>query len=228
MNMPFYVSPEQQVKDRADFARQGIARGRSVAVLRYTDGICFVAENPSRTLRKISEIYDRIGFAGVGRYHEFERLRVAGIQTADLRGYAYDRADVTARSLVNTYTQVLGGIFSSAAEKPFEVEIAVAEIGQTAAEDHIFKLSYDGSVVDENGFTVMGGSAETIAQRLGGSFDPEASLADAVRTAVRALSGSAEPIPAHSLEAAVLDRTHIQRRKFVRLSLDQLNTWVAW
>ena len=164
VSMPFYVAPEQQMKDRADFARKGIARGRSVIVLRYADGILFVAENRSQALHKVSEIYDRIGFAAVGRYNEFENLRTAGIRYADLRGYSYDRTDVTGRGLANAYAQLLGTIFSSGGEKPYEVEIVVAELGPTAETDQIYRLTYDGSVADENGFAVMGGSAEAITE----------------------------------------------------------------
>ena len=162
MTMPVYVSPEQLMKDRADFARKGIARGRSVVVLSYDAGIVFVADNP-RALHKISEIYDRIAFAAVGKYNEFENLRVAGVRMADLRGYSYDRRDVTGRALANTYAQILGTIFSSGAEKPFEVEITVAEIGDTREEDQLYRLTYDGSVGDEQGFVVMGGNADTIS-----------------------------------------------------------------
>ena len=132
MTQPFYVSPEQLMKDRADFARKGISRGRSVAIVQYADGILFVSENPSKALHKISEIYDRIGFAAVGRYNEFENLRIAGVRLADMRGYAYDRRDVTGRGLANAYAQTLGTIFSAGGEKPYEVEIFVAEVGDTA------------------------------------------------------------------------------------------------
>src|SRR5450432_4776063 len=156
MTMPFYVSPEQLMKDRADYARKGIARGRSVVVMAYDNGICFVAENPSRALHKVSEIYDRIAFAAVGKYNEFENLRVAGIRLADLRGYAYDRRDVTARALANAYAQTLCSIFTEQ-QKPYEVEICVAEVGSAPADDQIYRLSYDGTIVDEPGFLVMGG-----------------------------------------------------------------------
>ncbi len=159
MTMPFYVPPEQVMKDRADFARKGIARGRSVVVLAYDKGIAFVAENPSRALHKVSEIYDRIAFAAVGRYNEFESLRVAGIRYADLRGYSYDRTDVTARALANTYAQTLGAVFTQES-KPFEIEIVVAEVGQTPDDDQIFRLTYDGSVADERGFVAMGGASD--------------------------------------------------------------------
>jgi proteasome alpha subunit len=217
MTMQFYVSPEQQMKDRADFARKGIARGRAVVVMRYSGGICFVAENPSATLHKISELYDRIGFAAVGRYNEFEALRIAGIQQADVRGYTYDRSDVTGRSLANSYAQVMGGVFASVAEKPFEVELVVAEVGITPEADQIFRISYDGTVSDESGYTAVGGHAESISGRLAESFEPTADLSTAVRTAVAALAG--EPGPAVTeLEVACLDRTRAQGRKFVRLS----------
>ena len=157
--MPFYVSPEQLMKDRADFARKGIARGRSVVVLGYDDGIAFATENPSRALHKISEIYDRIAFAAVGKYNEFENLRVAGVRYADLRGYSYDRGDVQARGLANAYAQTLGTVFTTES-KPLEVEIVVAEVGDSPATDQIYRLSYDGSVTDEHDHVVMGGDAE--------------------------------------------------------------------
>ncbi len=172
MSMPFYVAPEQQMKDRADFARKGIARGRSVIVLRYADGILFVAENRSQALHKVSEIYDRLGFAAVGRYNEFENLRTAGIRYADLRGYSYDRTDVTGRGLANAYAQLLGTIFSSGGEKPYEVEIVVAELGPTPETDQIYRLTYDGSVADENGYAVMGGSAEAITETVRRATSP--------------------------------------------------------
>src|SRR5579862_6702647 len=162
MSMPMYASAEQIMRDRSEFARKGIARGRSVVVLTYADGVLFVAENASSALHKVSEIYDRIGFAAVGKYNEFENLRVAGIRLADLRGYSYDRRDVTGRALANTYAQILGTIFSSGGEKPFEAEITVAEAGNTAADDQLYRLTYDGSVGDEKDVVVMGGFAESI------------------------------------------------------------------
>lgn len=222
MSMPIYVAPEQQMKDRADFARKGIARGRSVVVLRYADGICFVAENRSQALHKVSEIYDRIGFAAVGRYNEFENLRIAGIRHADMRGYSYDRADVTGRGLANAYAQLLGTIFSSGAEKPYEVEIVVAELGQTAALDQIYRLTYDGSVGDEEHFAVMGGNADDIAKLIAARYADDASLGEAVRNAVAGLSSEHEQLGVESLEVAVLDRTRTQPRKFRRLRGRQL------
>jgi proteasome alpha subunit len=222
MSMPIYVAPEQQMKDRADFARKGIARGRSVVVLRYADGICFVAENRSQSLHKVSEIYDRIGFAAVGRYNEFENLRIAGIRHADMRGYNYDRADVTGRGLANAYAQLLGTIFSAGGEKPYEVEIVVAELGATAAGDQIYRLTYDGSVGDEEHFAVMGGTADEIAARIGEHYSDSATLAEAVRNAVTGLSGEGERLALESMEVAVLDRTRSQPRKFRRIRGAQL------
>ncbi|MDO5500504.1 MAG: proteasome subunit alpha [Propionibacteriaceae bacterium] len=227
MSMPVYVAPEQQMKDRADFARKGIARGRSVVVLRYADGICFVAENRSQALHKVSEIYDRIGFAAVGRYNEFENLRIAGIRHADMRGYSYDRADVTGRGLANAYAQLLGTIFSAGAEKPYEVEIVVAELGETAASDQIYRLTYDGSVGDEEHFAVMGGNADEIARRIAAHYSDDAPLADAIANAVAGLSGEGESLPVESLEIAVLDRTRTQPRKFRRVGEAQLTDLIG-
>jgi proteasome alpha subunit len=230
MSMPFYVSPEQLMKDRADFARKGIARGRSVAVVQYADGIVFVSENPSQALHKVSEIYDRIAFAAVGRYNEFENLRIAGVRLADMRGYAYDRRDVTGRGLANAYAQTLGTIFSSGGEKPYEVEIFVAEVGDTAADDQIYRLTYDGQVADEHGFAVMGGSADQVATYLKERYQAAASLDDAVRLAVEALGQSDSAprvIAAEDLEVAVLDRGRSQKRKFRRLRAEQLGSVLA-
>ncbi|GAA1917363.1 proteasome subunit alpha [Nocardioides marmoribigeumensis] len=225
MSMPFYVSPEQLMKDRADFARKGIARGRSVAVLQYSDGIVFVSENPSAALHKISEIYDRIAFAAVGRYNEFENLRIAGVRLADMRGYSYDRSDVTGRGLANAYAQTLGSIFSSGGEKPYEVEIFVGEVGDTAAGDQIFRLTYDGQVADVQGYGAMGGSAEAVTTHIKDHYREGLSLAEAVKVAVEGL-GSSEAgereIPVESLEVAVLDRTRTQQRKFRRLPDEEL------
>ena len=179
MSVPFYVSPEQIIKDKADYARKGIARGRSVAVLQYQDGIVFVAENPSRALHKVSEIYDRIAFAAVGKYNEFENLRVAGIRLADLRGYSFDRRDVTVRNLANAYAQTLGTIFTETS-KPYEVEIVVAEVGDAPENDQMYRLTFDGSVADEHGYVVMGGSADTISAALEDGYQEHLDLAGAV------------------------------------------------
>ena len=220
----FYVSPEQQVKDRADFARAGIARGRSVLVLRYADGILFVAENRSQSLHKVAEIYDRIGFAAVGRYNEFENLRIAGIRHADVRGYAYDRRDVTGRMLANAYAQVLGTIFSAVLEKPYEVELAVAEVGDRPERDQIFHLAFDGSIADEAGFCVMGGSVEAITAALSEDYDPGLPLGRALALALGAMAGDngGEALGFDSLEVAVLERSRRQPRKFRRLDAAEL------
>ncbi|GAA4364675.1 proteasome subunit alpha [Nocardioides caricicola] len=221
MSMPFYVSPEQLMKDRADFARKGIARGRSVVAVQYADGVLFVSENPSQALHKVSEIYDRIAFAAVGRYNEFENLRIAGVRLADMRGYAYDRRDVTGRGLANAYAQTLGTIFSSGGEKPYEVELFVAEIGDSPADDQLYRLTYDGQVADEHGYAVMGGAADVVATHLEEHYTEGATLEAAVRLAVSALGHSESDdrvIPVEDLEVAVLDRTRTQPRKFSRLS----------
>ena len=220
---PFYVSPEQVMKDRADFARAGIARGRSVVVLGYDDGILFVADNPSnRSLNKVSEIYDRVGFAAVGKYNEFENLRVAGIRYADLRGYSYDRSDVTARALANAYAQTLGAVFTQD-QKPYEVEIVVAEVGRAIAEDRIYRLSYDGSVADEHDCVAIGGASERLNETLRSGWRPGLDLHEAFDLAVEALSlrdqgedGPGEIAP-EALEIAVLERDR-RRRCFRRLA----------
>lgn len=224
MTMPFYVSPEQLMKDRADFARKGIARGRSVVVMSFDAGILFVTENPSRALHKISEIYDRIGFAAVGKYNEFERMRIAGIRYADLRGYTYDRADVTARGLANIYAQSLGAVFTHDA-KPLEVEIAVTEVGHDQETDHIYRLTYDGSVSEETGFLVMGGDAERLQRRMAENWQRGMNLPQALETGIKILSYQGEELerqvaPA-SLEVAILDR-EASRRAFRRFSVNEI------
>ena len=222
MSMPFYVSPEQLMKDRADYARKGIARGRSVVVVQYDDGIAFATENASRALHKVSEIYDRIAFAAVGKYNEFENLRVAGVRYADLRGYSYDRVDVTARGLANAYAQTLGTVFTTEA-KPLEVELVVAEVGTEPEGDQIYRLAYDGSVTDEHGWVVMGGQAERLDKVVSEGWSAGMSLPAVLGLAVRALGtpaddgGTPREIPATQLEVAVLDRTR-PRRTFRRLS----------
>jgi proteasome alpha subunit len=216
VSIPYYVSPEQIIKDKADYARKGIARGRSVVVLQYDEGILFVAENPSRALHKISEIYDRIAFAAVGKYNEFENLRVAGVRLADLRGYSYDRRDVSGRSLANAYAQTLGTIFTEM-PKPFEVELVVAEIGETADSDQLYRLTFDGSVADEHGFVAMGGSAEQISGLLAERWTPGMAAAPALRLAVTALAGEDRTLTPEQLEVAVLERSR-QQRKFRRIT----------
>lgn len=221
MTMPLYASPEQLMRERSEIARKGIARGRSVVVLKYRGGVLFVAENPSATLHKVSEIYDRIGFAAVGRYSEFENLRVAGIRHADLKGYQYDRRDVSARALANAYAATLGSIFTEQL-KPFEVEVCVAEVGDTAAEDQLYRLTYDGSIFDEPKFVVMGGQADTLTTKLKESFESDMELEAALGVAVKALRDNT-PTPANGdsdpvkLEVAVLERDR-RGRKFRRVA----------
>ncbi|MEU7712931.1 proteasome subunit alpha [Micromonospora chalcea] len=216
MAMQFYASPEQIMRDRSELARKGIARGRSAVVLSYAGGVLFVAENLSSTLHKVSEIYDRIGFAAVGRYNEFENLRRAGVRMADLNGLSYDRRDVNGLALANAYAQTLGAIFTEQS-KPFEVEICVAEVGATPEDDSLYRVTYDGSVNDEPGRMAMGGQAEAISGVLKNEHRPEMSLSEAVRAAVKALGsvggegGAARSIAAHQLEVAVLDRGRVGR-----------------
>jgi proteasome alpha subunit len=226
VSTPFYVSPQQAMADRAEYARKGISRGRSVVVLQYTDGIVFVAENPSRSLHKISEIYDRIAFAAVGKYNEFENLRIGGVRYADLRGFTYDRADVTARGLANVYAQTLGTIFSSAAEKPYEVELIVAEVGAAPEDDQIYRLPHDGSIVDEHGSVAVGGNSDQINNYLEQRHRDDMSLSEAVTLAMESLArdnnGGERELTAEQLEVAVLDRSRPQKRKFKRVLGSQL------
>ena len=216
MAMQFYASPEQIMRDRSEYARKGISRGRSVVVLSYEGGVLFVAENTSKALHKVSEIYDRIGFAAVGRYPEFENLRAAGVRMADLRGYSYARHDVTARALANAYAQTLGVIFTEQS-KPFEVEICVAQVGATPEQDELYRLTYDGSVTDEPGMVAMGGLAEAITNVLRQKHRFDMSLAEALALAVQALTsvggegGAPRKLPESQLEVAVLDRRRVGR-----------------
>jgi proteasome alpha subunit len=220
MNMPFYVAPEQVMKDRADYARKGIARGRALVALKYDDGIALVAENTSNTLRKISEIYDRIAFAGVGKYNEFDQLRVAGVRAADLKGYQYSRDDVDARSLANQYAQILGQIFTHEM-KPMEVEILVAEVGATPDDDQLFHILYDGTVMDERRSSVLGGDADAISARVAEGWSDDLSLAAALRLGESALSGPDRSLGPADLEVALLSRSN-GRRCFRRLSDDEV------
>ena len=231
MTMPYYASPEQLMRDRSEYARKGISRGRSVAVVTYADGVLFIAENPSSTLHKVGEIYDRIGFAAVGRYNEFESLRNAGIRLADVRGYAYDRRDVTGRWLANAYAQLLGPLFIEQ-NKPFEVELCVAEVGIEAGADQLFRITYDGSITDEPHFVVMGGQTDPISTAMRSSYQEGAGLTDALAVAVKALQSAPAPGPASTtngpaaartlgvgaLEVAVLDRARLPRRAFRRVT----------
>ena len=221
MSMPIYVSAEQVMKDRADYARKNIARGRLVVVLGYDGGIAFVTENPSRALHKVSEIYDRIAFAAVGKYNEFENLRVAGVRYADLRGFSYDRTDVTARGLANAYAQTLGAVFTQES-KPLEVEIAVAEVGLTQELDQIFRLTFDGSVAEERGFVAMGAQGEQATTVLQERWRPGMSLSEALALAVELIArdpagGQPREVPTGKLEVAILDRLR-PRRAFRRLA----------
>jgi proteasome alpha subunit len=222
-----YVPPEQLMKDRSEFAHKGIARGKSVIGLEYADGIMFIAENPSATLHKISEIYDRIAFAGVGKYSEFEDLRINGVRLADLRGYSYGREDVRARDLANAYSQALSTIFTQQM-KPYEVEILVGEVAEDGGHDEIYHVLFDGTVTDEHGFVAIGGHAEELTDAVKAAYKPGWDLATAVREAVKALStAEGREVEAGSIETGVLDRTRTARRKFRRLSEDEVAALLA-
>lgn len=226
MSMPFYVSPEQVMKDRADYARKGIARGRSLVALECAEGILIVADNPSRTLSKISEIYDRVAFAAVGKYNEFQMLKVAGVRHADVTGYNYSREDVTANELANAYAQTLGQVFTHEM-KPYEVELLVAEIARDGAdEDALYHVLYDGTVMDERGYSVLGGEAESIGEALAAEYRDDLTLGEAVRLGARLLGGENGAIDADGLEVALLDRS-AGRRTFRRLEGDELVTLLS-
>jgi proteasome alpha subunit len=218
--MPFYVSPEQAMKDKADFARKAITRARSGVVIDCDAGILLVSPNSSRALHKFSELYDRIAFAAAGRYNEFERLRQAGVRYADLTGYQYDRQDVTARGLANWYAQLLGTIFTESV-KPLEVEIVVAEVGQTAELDQIYRITFDGTVSDEHHFLVMGGQTEQAAEVLKERYSEGMTLGGAMEVAIAALAGQGNgdraEITGAQLEVALLDRSR-SHRTFRRLT----------
>jgi proteasome alpha subunit len=227
MTMPFYVSPEQVMKDRADYARKGIARGRSLVALEYAEGIVIVAENPSRTLFKISEIYDRIAFAGVGKYNEFQMLKIAGVRLADVKGYQYSREDVSANSLANAYAQTLGQVFTHEM-KPYEVEILVAQVGTDEHPDNaMFHILYDGTVMDEEHYTVLGGQAETIIDDLKEHYEAGLDLGGAVRLGAKLLSAADEDaLASDQLEVGVLERAKT-RRAFRRVKGEELDGLLA-
>ena len=217
MSMPFYVAPEQMMKDKADYARKGIARGRSLMGVTYADGILLAAENPSRTLHKVSEIYDRIAFAGVGKFNEFDQLRVGGVRHADVKGYEYSREDVDARSLANAYAQWLGQVFTREI-KPMEVEILVAEVGPQSGEgsNQLYHIDFSGTIYDEDHFAVLGGEADAIHDRMAAAFTEGWSLADALKAAIAALAGPERTLQPSDLEVAILERPR-ERRAFHRI-----------
>ncbi len=223
MPLPYYVSPEQMMKDKAEYARKGISRGRAIVTIEYRDGILLVAENPSTLLHKISEIYDRIAFAGVGKYNEFENLRVAGVRHADVKGYSYSRGDVSAKALANAYSQGLGNIFTQDI-KPFEVEVLVCEVGEgNSGKNEIYHILYDGTIEDEKNYAAMGGQSDEIRRYLKENFKEGLDLADAIQLGVRALMVTQnKTLTERDLEVAVLDRTK-ERRKFRRIPAEVLH-----
>jgi proteasome alpha subunit len=223
MPLPYYVSPEQMMKDKAEYARKGISRGRAIVTIEYRDGILLVAENPSTLLHKISEIYDRIAFAGVGKYNEFENLRVAGVRHADVKGYSYSRGDVSAKALANAYSQGLGNIFTQDI-KPFEVEVLVCEVGEgNGGKNEIYHILYDGTIEDEKNYAAMGGQSDEIRRYLKDNFKEGLDLSDAIQLGVRALMVTQnKSLTERDLEVAVLDRTK-ERRKFRRIPPEVLH-----
>ncbi|HAM59237.1 MAG: proteasome subunit alpha [Candidatus Rokubacteria bacterium GWC2_70_24] len=223
MPLPYYVSPEQMMKDKAEYARKGISRGKAIVTIEYRDGILLVAENPSTLLHKISEIYDRIAFAGVGKYNEFENLRVAGVRHADVKGYSYSRGDVSAKALANAYSQGLGNIFTQDI-KPFEVEVLVVEVGDpNGSKNEIYHILYDGTIEDEKNFAAMGGQADEIRRYLKENFQEGLDLAGALQLGVRALMVTQnKTLTERDLEVAVLDRNK-ERRRFRRIPSEVLH-----
>ena len=226
MSMPFYVSPEQVMTEKADYARKGIGRGRSSVTLECAEGVLLMAENPS-SLSKIGEIYDRIAFAGVGKFSEFDQLRKIGVRYADIKGYQYSRDDVRGRALANAYSQAIGDAFTREL-KPLEVEVIVAEVGDPGLVGHeqneIYRIQYDGSISDHRNFCVIGGSEEELRSHLSSNYRPELPLGDALRlgrTALgRANDGKASVNP-ENLEVCILETARIGR-KFRRLDTDEL------
>jgi len=225
MTMPFYVSPEQVMKDRADYARKGIARGRSLVAMECDAGVLIVADNPSRTLSKVSEIYDRVAFAAVGKYNEFQMLKVAGIRHADMKGYYYSREDVSANELANAYAQTLGQVFTHEM-KPYEVELLVAQVGDAPASDQLFHILYDGVVMDEDDFSVLGGQADTISEAMRAEFQPGMELGAALRLGAKVLGTEGVALGPDRLEVALLDRSR-ERRTFRRIKNSELEAFLV-
>ena len=222
MPMPYYVSPEQMMQDKAEYARKGIAKGRSLAVVEYADGILLTAENPSSSLSKISEIYDRLAFAGVGKYSEFENLRTSGIRYADIKGYTYSREDVTGKSLANAYSQVIGNIFTREI-KPLEVEILVVEVGEMPQKNSMYHILFDGSISDYRQYAAIGGHAEVVNGFLKEQYKENMPLREALALCRRSLERTSEnkTIKADQLEVAVLERS-LEGRKFRRLQIQEI------
>ncbi|MBI3358052.1 MAG: proteasome subunit alpha [Nitrospirae bacterium] len=227
MPLPYYVSPEQMMQDKAEYAKKGIAKGRSIAAMEYNEGVVLVADNPS-SLNKISEVYDRIAFAGAGRYSEFENLRKAGIRHADMKGFLYSRDDVNAKSLVNAYSQALGTVFSQEI-KPLEVEILVVAVGMDDDPNEIYRVSFDGSIFDEKGFTVIGGKSESVLAKLKSRYvtTPSASsLAEVVVSCVAAMGEvTGQKLNTEGLEVAILSRS-AKGRVFRRLPQSELSQYL--
>ncbi len=226
MAFPYYVNPEQMTQDKAEFARKGIARGKSIVTLEFDGGILLIAENPSTSLSKIGEIYDRVAFAGVGKFSEFDQLRKVGVRYADTRGYAYSRDDVRAKALANAYSQVIGDVFTREM-KPLEVEVIVAEVGEPNLAGHesnaMYRVQYDGSISDHSGYAVIGGAGESLEDYLSSRYQEALPLGDALRLGIDALvsANGGAVIATENLEVCTLDRDRAGR-KFRRASADEL------
>jgi proteasome alpha subunit len=221
MSIPFYVNPETVVREKAEFARRNVARGRPIVALEIAEGVLLVTENPSTHLRKTAELYDRVAFAGVGKLNEFDQLRIAGVRLADMKGFSYDREDVTAKYLANAYAQTLGGVFTNEL-KPFEVEILVAQVGETAEEhNEMYHVRFDGVITDEHGFMVMGGNADDIREKVASAYETGVSLDGGLELAVDVLSSEERRLGSEDLEVALLANTG-SRRRFRRLSRERL------
>ena len=228
MTMPFYVSPEQVMADKAEFARKGIARGKSIVALEHLGGVLMMAENAT-SLSKIGEIYDRIAFAGVGKFSEFDQLRKIGVRHADTKGYAYSREDVRGKGLANAFSQVIGEVFTREM-KPLEIEIIVAEVGDDRYEDHklnsLYRIKYDGFISDHPGFCAIGGNVDEVESVLKNDYREGMPAGDVARLGLRAISAGAERssgLDADSLEVCLLDRGR-SGRKFCRLSTDEVQS----
>jgi proteasome alpha subunit len=226
MTHPYYVAPEQLMADKAEFARKGISRGKSIVALEYSDGILLMAENAT-SLSKIGEIYDRIAFAGVGKFSEFDQLRKLGVRFADTKGYAYSREDVRGKSLANAYSQAVGEVFTREM-KPLEVEVIVAEVGDDRfaghEEDALFRVKFDGFISDHRGYCVIGGNVDEVQNVLEDEYRdgmPAGEAAALGRKALEAGTTGSSALPLDNLEVCVLDRER-GGRKFRRLSAEEV------
>ena len=151
----------------------------------------------------------------MGKYNEFDRLREAGIRWADGTGFTYSREDVDARALANYYGQHLGDMFTEG-QKPLEVEILVAQLGNKLHPTKLYRIAYEGTITDEPRFVVLGGDAETIKDRFAALDESVHNFADTLKYAVSALAGPDRTVPPGDLEVGILEDRG-SRRTFSRL-----------